>query len=284
MLGRFRKLAIIAAIAAPLVALGASASAAGAASGGAVRTTAGQAVTSRAASANAQTANATINCNNNISATYTSPNPRLVNWTATESCNTVIGAIAILSSTLYYDGPNGSYAIAEGTHPSQSPSYSVYSTGTASPGFGGNFHVQDTYDILLAPGQGNWNLAPGCFYYLYGSYQGLQCTVKGAEFTLAGNPTISAGGVVNGTDYSANDIHPGTTVAIFGQWFAPADTVTVTDAGQQYTIRSGSPWWYDSAQQINATLPASIPPGPATVTVIAGNGLQSNAAPITIQP
>ena len=97
-------------------------------------------------------------------------------------------------------------------------------------------------------------------------------------------PVINTGGVVNGVDYSADDIHPGTVVAIFGEWFLPADTVTVTQGSAQYTIGAGSPWWYDSGGQINATLPTSLQPGPATVTVTTSAGQQSNAAPITIQP
>jgi hypothetical protein len=293
-LTRIRQLAVIAGCAGSLVLIGASASAQGAAAGtgttAAARattttsTTVSPGMTARSSSADGLSPHAGVSCNNTITANYTSPSPRVVNWTATESCNSVIGAIAILASTLYYDGPSGSYAIAEGTHPTQSPSYDIYSTGTGSPSVGGNFHVQDTYQILLAAGQGSWNLAPNCFYYLSGYTNAMQCTTVGAEFTLAGNPTISTGGVVNGTDYSANDIHPGTTIAIFGQWFSPADTVLVTVAGQQFMIGSGSLYWYDSTGQINATLPGTIPTGAASVVVIASNGLSSNAAPISIQP
>jgi hypothetical protein len=97
-------------------------------------------------------------------------------------------------------------------------------------------------------------------------------------------PVINDGGVVNGVDYSADDIHPGTTVAIFGEWFLPPDTVVVTQGSSQYPISAGSPWWYDSGGQINATLPTSLQPGQATVTVVTSAGQQSNAAPITINP
>jgi hypothetical protein len=97
-------------------------------------------------------------------------------------------------------------------------------------------------------------------------------------------PVINTGGVVNGVDYSASDIHPATTVAIFGEWFLPPDTVTVTQGSAQYTIGAGSTWWYDSGGQINATLPGSLQPGPAAVTVTTAAGQQSNVAPVTIQP
>jgi hypothetical protein len=97
-------------------------------------------------------------------------------------------------------------------------------------------------------------------------------------------PTINNGGVVNGTTYSASDIYPGTTVAIFGEWFLPPDTVVVTQGSAQYTIGAGSTWWYDSGGQINATLPSSLQAGSATVTVVTSAGQDSNAAPITINP
>ena len=97
-------------------------------------------------------------------------------------------------------------------------------------------------------------------------------------------PVINNGGVVNGVTYSASDIHPGTTVAIFGEWFLPPGTVVVTQGSTQYTIGAGSTWWYDSGGQINATLPGSLQVGSATVTVVTSAGQDSNAAPININP
>jgi hypothetical protein len=98
------------------------------------------------------------------------------------------------------------------------------------------------------------------------------------------SPVINNGGVVNGTTYSATDIYPGTTVAIFGEWFLPPDTVVVTQGPAQYTISAGTPWWYDSGGQINATLPSTLQPGAATVTVVTSAAQDSNAAPININP
>jgi hypothetical protein len=122
------------------------------------------------------------------------------------------------------------------------------------------------------------------------------CWWKGSQYSVPVNaptnlegwqltelPTINSGGVVNGSDYSAGDIHPNTTVAVFGQGFAPSDRVLVYDGGVQYTIAAGSPYWYDSTGQINATLP-NLPSGSATLSVVASTGRQSNSIPITINP
>jgi hypothetical protein len=97
-------------------------------------------------------------------------------------------------------------------------------------------------------------------------------------------PTISPNGVVYYADYSPYNIHAGQPVAIFGQGFIPGDTVTVNYAsGGQVTIGAGSPNWYDSPGQINATLPAGLT-GQATVTVRAANGHTSNTMYINVNP
>ncbi len=128
MLTRIKNLAVIAGCAGSLVLIGASASAQVTSVATSSSSTVSHSTTARSSSADGLSPHTGVSCNNTITANYTSPSPRIVNWTATESCNSVIGAIAILASTLYYDGPSGSYAIAEGTHPSQSPSYDIYST------------------------------------------------------------------------------------------------------------------------------------------------------------
>jgi hypothetical protein len=71
----------------------------------------------------------------------------------------------------------------------------------------------------------------------------------------ASGPVINANAVVNGTDWSPNDIAAGTTVTIFGSGFVSPDTVLVVQGSSQYTIKAGSLWWHDSPTQINATLP-----------------------------
>ena len=112
----------------------------------------------------------------------------------------------------------------------------------------------------------------------------LAVAVPAAKAATFAAPVINDGGVVNGVDYSASDIHPGTTVAIFGEWFLPPDTVIVDQGASEWAIGAGSAWWYDSGGQINATLPSDIQPGSATVTILTSAGQYSNAAPVTINP
>jgi hypothetical protein len=97
-------------------------------------------------------------------------------------------------------------------------------------------------------------------------------------------PTINPNAVVNGTDWSPNDIAAGTTVTIFGYGFVSPDTVLVVQGSSQYTIKAGSLWWHDSPTQINATLPGTLALGQATVYVRSATGVLSNGQTITIQP
>ena len=95
---------------------------------------------------------------------------------------------------------------------------------------------------------------------------------------------LNTNGVVNGSDFSPNDIHPGTVVAIFGINFNSPDIVIVTQGSNQYIIQSGSAWWFDSPAQINATLPTALTPGFATVFVQNTSGFLSSGQSITILP
>jgi hypothetical protein len=72
-------------------------------------------------------------------------------------------------------------------------------------------------------------------------------------------PTINPGGVVNPQDWSYN-IHPCTTVAIFGNGFAAPNTIIVRQNGNTWNIGAGSPWWWEGNGQINATLPCGLQP------------------------
>jgi hypothetical protein len=96
-------------------------------------------------------------------------------------------------------------------------------------------------------------------------------------------PTINPNGIGNGANYSPNDIYAGTTVSIFGTAFEPTDIVLVDQGSRTYSITAGSPWWYDSPTQINATLPGTLVPGLATVYVLNVGGVRSNGQTITIQ-
>jgi hypothetical protein len=110
------------------------------------------------------------------------------------------------------------------------------------------------------------------------------------SFIMSGTPTvpstgcntINAGGVVNGLDYTTH-IPQGSVVAIFGASFAgTADVVHLWANGMRYTIAAGSPNWYDSAGQINATLPTGVVSTEAVVYVTSGSDVDSNGQLITI--
>jgi uncharacterized protein (TIGR03437 family) len=83
---------------------------------------------------------------------------------------------------------------------------------------------------------------------------------------------------VNGANYRADDIHPGTVAAVFGSNFPPPDKLIIRQFPNQWTLENGTQWWYDSAGQINATLPGNPRPGFATMTVKSSNGLESLAS------
>jgi hypothetical protein len=215
------------------------------------------------------------------SVSWTSPRPRLVNWSAVTFCNTVVAYQAVLQSTLFFDSGGQSFPIAEGNHPAGSPSYQITTTGSGSPAYGGSFHVRHQSTVTLAPGQGSFDGFNGnCFISNFN--QSLTCTENSSEFNLIGDPLINQGGVVNGVNYDANDIHPGTTVAIFGANFIPADSVVVVQDGNPISIGAGSAWWYDSSGQINATLPTSLHAGGASVYVQTSVGQNTNVVAITI--
>jgi len=91
---------------------------------------------------------------------------------------------------------------------------------------------------------------------------------------------ISAGGVVNASDYEASDIHPSTWISIFGTGFASSgQTVYVRTRS---TIDAIAPS-YESATQINAQLPSTTGTGEAYVYVALGDAI-SNLQGVTIQP
>jgi hypothetical protein len=79
----------------------------------------------------------------------------------------------------------------------------------------------------------------------------------------------------------ANDLHAGSIVSMYSQYLKPPDQVTVQQGGASYQL-AGSGAWYDSTSQINATLPAGLQPGPATLYVTDSQGLVSNIVNLTI--
>lgn len=85
------------------------------------------------------------------------------------------------------------------------------------------------------------------------------------------NPSIAAGGVVNAASFT-DAIAPGGFVSVFGAGFGQNAAVTV--GGQPARVIAAYPF------QVNAVVPVTLPPGPATLQVTSAAG--SVAADITI--
>ncbi len=122
-----------------------------------------------------------------------------------------------------------------------------------------------------------WKLEDGrCWYYpQYSPRQTWFDAPSDKGWRLQTYPRINVDGIVNGANYRADDLHPGTVAAVFGTNFLPPDKIIVRQFPNQWTIQQGSEWWYDSSRQINVTLPTNLQPGSATMTVLSNNGLES---------
>ncbi|WP_146178498.1 hypothetical protein [Nonomuraea fuscirosea] len=96
---------------------------------------------------------------------------------------------------------------------------------------------------------------------------------------------INAGGVVNGKTFKPV-IHPGDVISIFGSGFsASGNIVWIKQGAKSYQIKAGSPWWHESAGQINATLPAGVVTGRnVNVYVTRSDARVSNGQLIDITP
>jgi hypothetical protein len=92
--------------------------------------------------------------------------------------------------------------------------------------------------------------------------------------------SISEGGVVNASNYSAYDIHPNTAIAIFGANFWGSGQVVYIRT--RSNISAVTPM-YQSASQINAQVPWDSGTGEAYVYVMQGSAI-TNVIPITINP
>jgi hypothetical protein len=219
---------------------------------------------------------------------------------------TAVGALALpallaLASTMPAHAASGpvinSNAVVNGTDWSPND----IAAGTTVTIFGSGFVAPDT--VLVVQGSSQYTIKAGSLWWhdsptqinatLPGTLALGQATVyvQSATGVLSNGqtiaihaPTINPNAVVNGTDWSPNDIAAGTTVTIFGSGFVAPDTVLVVQGSSQYTIRAGSLWWHDSPTQINATLPGTLLPGQATVYVRSATGVFSNGQTITIQP
>lgn len=113
--------------------------------------------------------------------------------------------------------------------------------------------------------------------------------------TISGNcpgtdckPVIRDCDGVMGVNYKP-EFHPGTVMAIFGYGFlSSGNQVLVIDSkGTTFVIQAGATSWYESLNQINASLPSNVSTGRATVIVrntFNGVTRDSNYQQIDIRP
>jgi len=106
--------------------------------------------------------------------------------------------------------------------------------------------------------------------------------VKYQFATVTGPPALNTGGVVNGSNFAAGPVAPGSVISIFGSNLiasaAGATNVPLpTNLGGVLAIINGSPapLFYVGPSQINAQVPYSVGPGTATLQVNAPNGTTS---------
>jgi hypothetical protein len=104
--------------------------------------------------------------------------------------------------------------------------------------------------------------------------------------------SVNQGGVVNALNYGTH-IPQGSIISIFGAGESGhnEDVVHLWANGARYTIRSGSPSWYDGCGsqnppqcQINATLPSGVVTKEAAVYVSDSTGVDTDAQLIVISP
>jgi hypothetical protein len=140
------------------------------------------------------------------------------------------------------------------------------SAGTLVNGFG------------LYKASGAASLSAGLFQALY---QTQAPTVPPAPSC----PLINAMGVVNAAYPAMTTISATTVVSIYGKAFtATGNVVHVRESGGSWDVKAGSPAWYESAGQINLTLPGVGTGQNALVFETDGDGIDSNGQIIPIAP
>jgi hypothetical protein len=97
--------------------------------------------------------------------------------------------------------------------------------------------------------------------------------------------SVNPGGIVDGRTFTPR-IQRGQVISIFGGRFSPSGNVVWLKQGSRsHAVTIGSQWWYESANQINLTLPAAVVPGTnVKVNVVTANGLVSNGQLIDVLP
>jgi hypothetical protein len=91
----------------------------------------------------------------------------------------------------------------------------------------------------------------------------------------ATNPAPQISAIVDGVTYSYT-IYRTSVLTLFGSNFSTWGNTVWIQQGWTWAVGYGTPWWYESPGQINASLPSGIGQGWATVYVTNASGQASN--------
>ena len=98
-------------------------------------------------------------------------------------------------------------------------------------------------------------------------------------------PLVNQGGVVNAAYPNMTAISSTTVLSIYGKGFTAAGNVVhVRESGGSWDVKAGSPVWYESAGQINLTLPGIGASQSALVYETDSDGIDANGQIISIGP
>jgi hypothetical protein len=115
------------------------------------------------------------------------------------------------------------------------------------------------------------------------TFQTLYQTQVAVVPTVSLCTSINPGGVVDAVTFKPV-IHPGAVISAWGNFSDTGNTVHLRQGATELTVAAGSPTWFESATQINATLPQAIGLGPLLVYVRGADGVDSNGQLVTITP
>lgn len=128
----------------------------------------------------------------------------------------------------------------------------------------------------------------------YGAYRrdgSLSLTGQALQDRFAARPTSTSTdcplihGVVDGRTWQPT-LHRGAVISVFGSNLASGSgsTVLVRQGSRTVVVGAGSPWWYASPSQVNATLPPEVVAGSAVVSVRRADGRESNSQVVNVAP
>ena len=95
--------------------------------------------------------------------------------------------------------------------------------------------------------------------------------------------SINQGGVVDAVTFTSV-IHPGAVISAWGNFSDTGNVVHLRQGATEVVVAAGSPTWYESKTQINATLPQAIGVGTLLVFVRSADGVDSNGQAVSITP